>query len=100
MSKSILGYRMSGDMRPLYTGRGNAMVGGAWYDDLYSGFKSVVTPILDVAKKTGAISKIAGAFGQPEIAGVASALGYGKKRRKQTGGRRKRSKASKMIMKA
>lgn len=58
------------------------MRGGAWYDDLWSGVKSVAGPIIDVAKKTGAISKLASAFGQPEIAAVAGSLGFGRKRKR------------------
>lgn len=87
---SNFSYKPTGDMRPIYMGyvkmRGSGhrnMRGGAWYDDLYSGFKSVVSPVIDIAKKTGAVSKIATAFGQPEIAGVASALGFGKRKRRK-----------------
>lgn len=87
MSRAVLGYTMSGDMRPLYTtGRGHrVMHGQGFFDDVFSGIKSVIGPVIDIAKKTGAVSKLAGAFGQPEIAGVASALGFGK-RKKQKGG--------------
>lgn len=91
MSKNGLGYVMSGDIRPLYVHRGSGkkgMYGGAWYDDLWSGIKSVANPIIDVAKKTGAISKIATATGNPEIAAVAGSLGFGRRRR-QRGGKKK-----------
>jgi hypothetical protein len=63
------------------------MAGGAWYDSLWSGIKSVGSVVNDLAKKTGAISKIATATGHPEIGGVAGALGYGRRMR---GGKRKR----------
>lgn len=78
VKKHNLGYRMSGDMR---------MHGGAWYDDLWSGIKSVAEPVLDIAKKTGAISKLAGAFGQPEVAAVASSLGYGRRKGRRMKGK-------------
>ena len=81
VKKHNLGYKMSGDMRQ------HPMRGTGFFDDVFSGIKSVVGPVLDIAKSTGAISKIAGAFGQPEIAGVASALGYGRKRGRKRGGR-------------
>lgn len=92
MSRAVLGYTMSGDTRPLYTtGRGyRAMHGEGFFDDLVSGVKSVFSPVIDIAKKTGAISKIAGAFGQPEIAGVASALGFGKRKRRRVAKRKAR----------
>jgi len=58
--------------------RRGGMRGGAWYNDLWDGIKSVAGPINDIAKKTKIISTIAGATGNPEIGAVASQLGYGR----------------------
>lgn len=99
MSKSILGYRMSGDTRPLYAHR-QTMQGAGFWGDLWDGVKSVAGPVIDIARKTGAISKIANATGNPEIGAIAGSLGFGKRKRRQAGGKRKkRTKASKMVMK-
>ncbi len=57
--------------------------GGAWYNDLWDGIKSAANVVNDIAKKTGIISKVAKATGNPEVAGVTGALGYGRRRRRR-----------------
>ncbi len=60
------------------------MRGGAWYNDLWDGVKSVISPINDIAKATRIGSTIANATGNPAVGAVLGSLGYG--RRKRIGG--------------
>ena len=71
VKKHNLGYKMSGDMR---------MHGGAWYDDIWQGIKTVAGPINSVLKSTGIIGNLASAY-NPTAGVVVKSAGYGKKRK-------------------
>ena len=56
--------------------------GGAWYNDLWDGIKSVAGPVNDMLKSTKILSTVAGAIPQTRSgAPILSTLGYGKRRR-------------------
>lgn len=71
VKKHNLGYRMSGDMRQHGTG---------FFDDLWSGIKTVAGPINSVLKSTGIIGNLASAY-NPTAGATVKSLGYGKRRK-------------------
>ena len=59
--------------------------GKGFLGDIWNGLKSVGSVVNDIARKTGIISKVAAATGNPIVSGVAGSLGYGKKKRRMKG---------------
>ena len=61
--------------------------GGAWYNDVWDGIKSVAEPVNDMLKSTKILSTVAGAIPQTRAgAPILSSLGYGKRKRVIRGG--------------
>ena len=72
-------------MPPRKRGKAKKLRGGAWYDDLWSGVKSIAGPINDIAKATKIGSTLAGMY-NPAAGAVVSQLGYGRRRKMKGGG--------------
>ena len=79
---------------PTRTKRTKKMMGGAWYDSVWNGIKSVASPLNDALKATKIISTVGGLIpnaAAQTAARVAGQLGYGKRKRQRGGARKTRS---------
>lgn len=60
------------------------MNGGAWYNDVLDGLKSVASTVIPILKSTGIAGNLASSY-NPAAGAVVKSLGFGRKRRRVRG---------------